>query len=191
MKKQLVLFFIFGALPLMAQHPVNQPGYGPFQQLITGQPATPETSSQQPKSKVIQSVDFKTMDAQVEEIGRKIRNAGCATLGIGLPIAIAGAGCLIYGFAKYKTPLDGYTTNSSEASRYDMRLITMEEYAKKSKAAADVIKKHEDSKTAGYVLFSVGSAMTLVSIPIIVAGNHIMDMNINYMGNGAGIAMRF
>jgi hypothetical protein len=44
---------------------------------------------------------------------------------------------------------------------------------------------------AGYVLMPFGAAWTVVGIPLYVKGKYIAELNFNYTGNGAGIAMNF
>ena len=45
--------------------------------------------------------------------------------------------------------------------------------------------------TAGYVLMPFGAALTVVGIPLYINGQRIADININYTGNGAGVAVNF
>lgn len=45
--------------------------------------------------------------------------------------------------------------------------------------------------TAGYVLLPVGASLTIVGIPLCIHGKKIMNMNFNYTGNGAGVALQF
>jgi hypothetical protein len=45
--------------------------------------------------------------------------------------------------------------------------------------------------TAACVLFPIGASLTIVGIPLHVHGNRIMDLNLNYTGNGVGVAMEF
>lgn len=44
---------------------------------------------------------------------------------------------------------------------------------------------------ASYYLFSIGASLTIVGIPLYIEGKKIMELNVNYTGNGAGIAMKF
>lgn len=44
---------------------------------------------------------------------------------------------------------------------------------------------------SSYYLFGVGASLTIVGIPLYVHGKKIMEMNINYTGNGAGLAFKF
>ena len=44
---------------------------------------------------------------------------------------------------------------------------------------------------ASYYLFGVGAALTIVGVPLYIGGKKIMDMNVNFTGNGAGITMNF
>ena len=44
---------------------------------------------------------------------------------------------------------------------------------------------------ASYYLFGIGASLTIVGIPLYVQGKKIMDINITYTGNGAGVAVSF
>lgn len=46
-------------------------------------------------------------------------------------------------------------------------------------------------QTAGYVLMPMGAALTIVGIPLYVHGKRIAELNFNYTGNGAGMALNF
>ena len=46
-------------------------------------------------------------------------------------------------------------------------------------------------KIAGEILFPIGASLTIVGIPLHVHGKKIMNMDLNYTGNGLGIAMCF
>lgn len=45
--------------------------------------------------------------------------------------------------------------------------------------------------TASYYLFGTGAALTIVGIPLYVSGKKIMELNVNYTGNGAGVSVNF
>ena len=44
---------------------------------------------------------------------------------------------------------------------------------------------------ASYYLLGTGAALTIVGIPLYVKGKKIMELNVNFTGNGAGLAMNF
>ena len=46
-------------------------------------------------------------------------------------------------------------------------------------------------QTAGFVLMPMGAALTIVGIPLHVHGKRIAELNFNYTGNGAGVALNF
>lgn len=46
-------------------------------------------------------------------------------------------------------------------------------------------------KEAGYYLLPIGASLTIIGIPLHIHGKKIMEMNINYTGNGAGLALKF
>lgn len=45
--------------------------------------------------------------------------------------------------------------------------------------------------TAGYVLMPFGAALTVVGFPLCIEGERIAQINFNYTGNGAGVAVNF
>lgn len=53
------------------------------------------------------------------------------------------------------------------------------------------IKTKNNLIESSYYLLPIGASLTLVGIPIYVEGKKIMDLNINYTGNGAGLALCF
>lgn len=83
-------------------------------------------------------------------------------------------------------PLAGYTTNPANT---DSRLqyIPLDEY--RAKAETFTASTHT-AEVAGYILMPMGGALTVVGIPLYIKGNK-MTMNVNYTGNGAGIAFNF
>lgn len=53
------------------------------------------------------------------------------------------------------------------------------------------LKSQEKCVTAGYVFLSTGAALTIISVPLIVHSKRIAELNVNYTGNGAGLALNF
>ena len=45
--------------------------------------------------------------------------------------------------------------------------------------------------SAGICLAAIGGTLTVVGIPLHIHGKKIMTMNVNYTGNGAGVALQF
>ena len=56
---------------------------------------------------------------------------------------------------------------------------------------ADAVIANARMATVGYVLLPVGASLTIVGIPLCIHGKKIMNMNFNYTGNGAGVALQF
>jgi len=44
---------------------------------------------------------------------------------------------------------------------------------------------------ASYYLLPIGASLTIVSIPLYVEGKKLMELKMNYTGNGVGVAMNF
>ena len=59
-----------------------------------------------------------------------------------------------------------------------------------SKSVDETVTKSKCAE-AGYFLLPAGAALTIVGIPLVVHGKRIMEMNINYTGNGAGVTVNF
>lgn len=53
------------------------------------------------------------------------------------------------------------------------------------------LKSQEKCVTAGCVFLSTGAALTIISVPLIVHSKRIAELNVNYTGNGAGLALNF
>ena len=56
---------------------------------------------------------------------------------------------------------------------------------------ADQIIAKSKSAAAGQVLLPIGASLTIIGIPLRVHGKKIMEIDINYTGNGAGVALQF
>lgn len=120
-------------------------------------------------------------------VGQALQTTGVVSLSVGVPCLAAGMACLMY--ANFvPNPMEGYTTNQSKADAdRHLQYITMEEY--KEKAQSFTASTHA-AEVAGYILMPMGGALTVVGIPLYVKG-HRMTLNVNYTGNGAGIALNF
>ena len=93
-------------------------------------------------------------------VGQAMRGVAKGSLLIGIPSLITGTILLGYGLGMQKNhPL----SRDSE--------------------------KYADCATAGMVLFPIGASLTIVGIPLSLEGKELMRLNINYTGNGAGIAL--
>ena len=120
-------------------------------------------------------------------VGQALQTTGVVSLSVGVPCLAAGMACLMY--ANFvPNPMDGYTTNQSKADAdRHLQYITMEEY--KEKAQSFTASTHA-AEVAGYILMPMGGALTVVGIPLYIKGNKL-TMNVNYTGNGAGLALNF
>ena len=101
-----------------------------------------------------------------EVIGKALKTCGSTALGLGVPSLLVGTILVAYG----NTGLVALPKTTEEANKNST----------KNKCAA-----------AGYVLMPFGAALTVVGIPLYVKGKYIAELNFNYTGNGAGIAMNF
>ena len=65
-------------------------------------------------------------------------------------------------------------------------------------SARDYIAKLEEyngkvrtANNAGIILTSTGAALKIIGVPLYCYGKRIMTLNVNYTGNGAGLALNF
>ena len=101
-----------------------------------------------------------------EVIGKALKSTGGACIGVGIPSLIAGTILVAYG----STGLDVLPQTVEEAEQQQTK---------------------RNCATAGCVLMPFGAALTVVGIPLYVHGKHIAELNFNYTGNGAGVAVNF
>lgn len=93
-------------------------------------------------------------------VGQAMRNVGKGALLFGIPTLIAGSVLLGYGY--------GMLNNSSSSKN---------------------LKTYSDCATAGTILFPIGASLTIVGIPLSAKGRELMELKVNYTGNGAGLAL--
>ena len=55
----------------------------------------------------------------------------------------------------------------------------------------NVFPKKNAANTAGYILTPMGGALTIIGVPLYLYGKKMMQVNINYTGNGAGVSATF
>ena len=53
------------------------------------------------------------------------------------------------------------------------------------------LKSKAECVEASYYLFGIGASLTIISIPLIIHGRRIADMEFNYNGNGVGTTVNF
>lgn len=132
-----------------------------------------------------------------QEIGQAFKVAGATSIGVGIPSLLAGVILLAVGYGtpenmkqivyelKYPPRRESYSSNEE----YNRALT---QYKEKSRQYNDYV-KNQDSyaccATAGCVLLPIGTALTIAGIPLYVKGQHLLDLKIDYTGNGAGLAL--
>ena len=94
-------------------------------------------------------------------IGKALKTSGSTALGIGVPCLAAGLATCIAGNVMY-------------VSKYGTGLTTKSNLLE-----------------ASYILLPIGASLTIVGVPLYIGGKKIMDLNVNYTGTGAGLALRF
>ncbi len=123
-----------------------------------------------------------------EVIGKSFKTTGTISMSVGVPCLAAGIGCLMYANLM-KDPTAGLTTNQAVANHYaDRTYVTTEEYVAK---LTDYYSKKNAASTAGYILAPTGAALTVVGVPLYLYGKKIMQLDVNYTGNGAGVRVTF
>ena len=93
--------------------------------------------------------------------GKAMKVSGATSLGIGIPCLAAGLATCIAGNVMY-------------VSKYGTGLTTKSQLLETS-----------------YYLLPIGASLTIVGFPLYVEGKKIMNLNVNYTGNGIGLTMNF
>ena len=123
-----------------------------------------------------------------EEIGKVLKNTGLISMSVGIPCVVAGVATLLYS-EFMPNPTAGYTTSQTIASQYkDLEYMSTSEYIVKLE---DYNGKKRAASNAGYILTGAGASLTIIGVPLYCYGKHIMTLNVNYTGNGAGLALDF
>ncbi len=122
-----------------------------------------------------------------QAVGEALKTTGTISLSVGVPCLAAGMACLMYAnFAS--NPMDGYTTSQTKAAADShLQYLTLDEYQSKAQKFTSMTHAAE---VAGYILMPMGGALTVIGIPLYIKGNQ-MTMQMQYTGNGAGVALKF
>jgi hypothetical protein len=111
-------------------------------------------------------------------IGRALKSTGSVALGLGIPCLLAGTILTAVGYSSFTVDLgDGYLTEKEALDK-------LEEIGNKATNRGKM-------QIAGHILLPVGASLTIIGIPLHVHGRKLMDINLNYTGNGVGVAMEF
>lgn len=125
-------------------------------------------------------------------VGKALRTAGKTSLILGVPSLIAGTILLAYGKSALKNQIPEMP-NQSDYKSQQAYLAAIQKYTNEVKSISEKSAKEENTKgnctTAGCVLMPFGAALTVVGIPLTVKGKQLMELKINYTGNGAGLAL--
>ena len=121
-------------------------------------------------------------------VGEALTKTGVISLSTGVPCLAIGAATLMC--ANFlPNPMVGYTTSATKANaNKDLQLISVEEYNTKLREYTDLTHALE---MTGYILTPMGAALTIVGIPLYVHGKKMLQLDIQYTGNGAGVALNF
>ena len=113
---------------------------------------------------------------------------GVIDMAVGVPCIVAGISCLMY--ANFmEDPTAGYTTSKAVAEQYSNRkYISSKDYVDKLQSYYD---KKNAANTAGYIHTPLGGALTIVGVPLYLYGRRLMQLDIKYTGNGAGVSATF
>lgn len=102
-------------------------------------------------------------------IGKALKSTGSTAIGVGVPCLVAGAVMWHIGLK-----------NTVGDMKSDLMNLTVDKAMSGSRLAS-----------AGICLAAIGGTLTVVGIPLHIHGKKIMTMNVNYTGNGAGLALQF
>lgn len=122
------------------------------------------------------------------EIGKALQTTGVISMSVGIPCVVAGVASLLYA-ELLPNPTAGYTTSQALADQYkDLEYMSARDYITKME---DYNGKVRAANNAGLILTSTGAALTIIGVPLYCYGKRIMTLNVNYTGNGAGVALNF
>lgn len=132
-----------------------------------------------------------------QEVGQAFKLAGEISLGVGIPSLLAGTILLAvgYGTSAHMSQVAQELKHVPDRRAYDSNEEynrAMAQYREKSKQYKNFMDKQEaytQCATAGCVILPFGAAMTIVGIPLFIKGQHLLDLKIDYTGNGAGLAL--
>lgn len=125
-------------------------------------------------------------------VGKALKSAGKTSLIVGIPSLIAGTILIAYGRSgsNVKIPEMPQQSDYRNTQAY---LEALQKYssdvANATQAANKDGLKKGNCTTAGCVLMPFGAALTVVGIPLCVKGKQLMELKVNYTGNGAGLAL--
>lgn len=122
------------------------------------------------------------------EIGKALQTTGAISMSVGIPCVVAGVASLLY--AEFlPNPTAGYTTSQSLADQYkDLEYMSARDYIAKLEEYNGKVRA---ANNAGLILTSTGAVLTIIGVPLYCYGKRIMTLNVNYTGNGAGLALNF
>ena len=122
------------------------------------------------------------------EIGKALQTTGVISMSVGIPCVVAGVASLLY--AEFlPNPTAGYTTSKTLADQYeDLEYMGTRDYIAKME---EYNGKVRTANNAGLILTGTGAALTIIGVPLYCYGKRIMTLNVNYTGNGAGVALNF
>lgn len=122
------------------------------------------------------------------EIGKALQTTGLISMSVGLPCVVAGVASLLYA-ELLPNPTAGYTTSQALADQYkDLEYMSARDYIAKLEEYNGKVRA---ANNAGLILTSTGAALTIIGVPLYCYGKRIMTLNVNYTGNGAGLALNF
>ncbi|MBQ3673261.1 MAG: hypothetical protein II928_02165 [Paludibacteraceae bacterium] len=120
-------------------------------------------------------------------VGQAIKNTGLISMSIGAPCVAAGLASLLYANL-LPNPTTGYTTSQALAEQNsELQYISVGEYVNRLETYNGKVRA---ANNAGYLLTGAGAALTIIGIPLYCYGKK-MTLNVNYTGNGAGLALNF
>lgn len=127
-------------------------------------------------------------DNQNKALAKAFKTTGTVSLSIGVPCLAAGIASLVY--AEFiPNPTDGYTTSQTLADQdANLQYMSTSEYVSKLQAYNSKVRTLSN---AGYICTGAGAALTIVGIPLYCCGKHLMTLEVNYTGNGAGLTLNF
>jgi len=155
--------------------------------------------SKEELKQIATELDAKRMGDPNYAVGKAMKSIGNTSLIIGVPTLAIGTILLSYGISKQKklvkeavaVPIKPVESLYPSKSKYEEALEQYSQQLAKYNQYVDNYNVATNCAVAGEIMFPVGASMTLIAIPLCIKGKQLMNLNINYTGTGAGVAVEF
>lgn len=120
-------------------------------------------------------------------VGKALKSVGKTSIALGITSLIAGTILVAYGYSG--TKLIPPMPQQSDFRTDKDYLKALERYCNDIQPIVKTNKTKADCATAGCVILPFGASLTVIGIPLTIKGKQLMELKVNYTGNGAGLAL--